>query len=137
MKALQTNKKQPERKLNWNIQDPITHKKYRVEYLKTEHLEKRICQRNFNDEFIQIAVDYGKAYFKQGLIFYVLGDKNVPSYLPIQEQKRFQNIVVVVASDHSHILTVYRSKNPFKHIKKKSKRLFTEIAAQFCGNLTC
>lgn len=129
MIAHQITKKQSERKLYWNIEDPDTHKKYGIEYLKTKHLEKRICQRNFNDEFIQTVVDYGIAYFKQGLIFYVLGDKNVLSHLPIQQQKRFQNIVVVVASNDSHILTAYRSKNPFKHIKKKSKILSKVMAA--------
>lgn len=121
MKALQIDNTDSEKGLNWNIEDPITHKKYAVGYEKTKHLEKRISQRNFNDVFIQTVVDYGKAYFKQGLIFYVLGDKNAPSHLPVQEQKRFQNIVVVVDGNQSHILTAYRSKNPFKHIKKKSK----------------
>lgn len=129
MKAIIIPEKPLESKLKWTIEDPNSHKKYRVEYLKTRHFEKRICQRNLNDELIQTTFDYGKTYFKQGLIFYVLGDNNVPDHIPNQEKKRYQNIVVVVAGNNSQILTAYRSKNPFKHIKKKHNRLFNEIAA--------
>ena len=41
----------------------------------TQHSNKRSCQRGINKYKIIIALEYGKATFKQGLLFYVLGEK--------------------------------------------------------------
>ena len=121
--------KQFDSNLNWHIIDPITDKKYYVEYSKTRHFEKRICQRNFEDDLIKTVFDYGKTFFKQGLIFYVLGKNNLPKNLPNQKRKRYKDVIVVVCGDTSQIITAYRSKKPFKHVKKKQNRLFSKNAA--------
>lgn len=89
----------------------------------TNHSTERMIQRSISSVAVKIALIYGKAFFKQGLIFYVLGEKNLPEKLHAQLRKKCKNLVIVVAGDSDEIVTSYRCKNPFKHIKKKTKRL--------------
>ena len=95
----------------------------------THHSSERMTQRNITSEALEIALIYGKTFFKQGFIFYVLGEKNLPERLNAQLRKKCKNLVIVVSGDSDEIVTSYRSKNPFKHIKKKTKRLSRYTAA--------
>lgn len=88
----------------------------------TQHSNKRSCQRGINKDKIIIALVYGKATFKQGLLYYVLGEKDIPAHLQ-QEKNKFMNIVVIVSGDSNEIVTCYRSKNAVKNIKLKPKVL--------------
>jgi hypothetical protein len=88
----------------------------------TQHSNKRSCQRGINKDKIIIALEYGKATFKQGLLYYVLGEKDIPAHLQ-QEKNKFMNIVVIVSGDSNEIVTCYRSKNAVKNIKLKPKEL--------------
>jgi len=88
----------------------------------TQHSNKRSCQRGINKDKIIIALEYGKATFKQGLLYYVLGEKDIPAHLQ-QEKNKFMNIVVIVSGDSNEIVTCYRSKNAVKNIKLKPKVL--------------
>ena len=88
----------------------------------TQHSNKRSCQRGINKDKIIIALEYGKATFKQGLMYYVLGEKDIPAHLQ-QEKNKFMNIVVIVSGDSNEIVTCYRSKNAVKNIKLKPKVL--------------
>lgn len=115
-------------KITWQIQDVATQKSYSIEFAMTDHFLHRSCQRNISESMIQIVIEYGSAYFKQGLIFYLLGSNNLPKQVLAQDRKRYRNLVVVVSSDDASIITTYRSKNPFKHIKKKSKMLSRSAA---------
>lgn len=114
--------------MTWEIQDVNTLQTYPIEYGRTKHFIERSCQRNFSEDMIQTVLDHGTAYFKQGRIFYILGTNNLPTDLPAQDRKRYRNLVVVVSSNNASIITAYRSKNPFKHIKKKSKTLYKAAA---------
>jgi|TARA_B110000967_G_C18900073_1_gene574107 hypothetical protein len=89
----------------------------------SRHSIERVNERDISNEALSIALIYGTAFFKQGLIFYVLGEKNMPYLNDEKLLRKCKNIVVVVAGDSDEIITTYRSKNPFKHIKKKTKRL--------------
>lgn len=91
----------------------------------SKHSNERINQRCISREAIEIAMIYGEEFFKQGLIFHVVGETNVPELVDPQLKKKCKNLVVVVAGDSGEIITSYRNKNPFRHIKKKSKRLRT------------
>lgn len=89
----------------------------------SDHFLTRQSQRAVSHDMIQAVIEYGQAFFKQGLIFYVLGSK------PTSRQKRankdlspFKNIVLLVSKETNQIITCYRNSNPFKYIKKKPKR---------------
>lgn len=90
----------------------------------TRHSFKRASQRGLNAEKIAAALEYGETYFKQGLVFYVLGENNIPHHMQ-KESKTLKNTVVVVSGDNNQVITCYRSYNPFKHIRMKGKQLLT------------
>ena len=110
-----------DRVLKWKVFD--NNKTEEVSFEYTTHSKERSAQRNICSKKIEIVMDYGKTIFKQGLIFYILGYKNIPEVISPKERKKFKNLIVVVSLDSDKIITCYRSKNPFKHIKKKKKSI--------------
>ena len=109
------------------IEDEKTH---HVEIMKFEHSHHsfiRSCQRGIGLSKIALALEYGQTYFKQGLNYYVLGEKDIPAYLS-KEKSHLKNIVVIVAGDSNHVITSYKSNNPFKQIKQKSKDLSKSLS---------
>ena len=104
------------------VEDPKTHQKEVLEFRHTKHSSKRAAQRGINLKKVSHALEYGESFFKQGLIYYILGEKNLPDHLT-KDKKELQNLVVIVAGDSNQVITCYRSKKPFKHVKLKSKRL--------------
>ena len=93
----------------------ITHK-------HSKHSFRRACQRSLSQEKITTALHYGEVIYKQGMLFYILGEKNIPSVLN-NKKGQLRNTVVIVSGDSNQVITCYRSSNPFKNIKRKSKRL--------------
>ena len=91
-------------------------------FIHTSHSNKRSCQRGVNTDKIIIALEYGNTTFKQGLLYYVLGEKDIPAHLQHHKNK-FMNTVVIVSGDSNEIVTCYRSKNAVKNIKLKPKEL--------------
>lgn len=106
------------------VEDTKTLKSERLEYRHTKHSQRRASQRGLNVDKISQALEYGDCFYKQGLIYYVLGEKAIPTS-SIKAKDKLQNLVVIVAGNSNEVITCYRSKNPFKHIKQKSKRLST------------
>lgn len=86
-----------------------------LSFQHSRHSELRAIHRGITQEMIARTIEFGKAFFKQGLIFYVLGG--------IPEQNDCRDIVVVVAGDSNTIITCYRGNKAFKHIRKKEKHL--------------
>jgi hypothetical protein len=97
-------------------------------FTHTNHSFIRSAQRGINDRKIATAILYGEPFYKQGLIYYVLGVNRIPDLLQ-KETKCLKNTIVVVDGNSDTVLTCYRSKSPFKHIRKKSKTLFTRSQA--------
>ena len=88
----------------------------------TTHSFKRSSQRGIDSEKIIVAIEFGEVFYKQGLQWHVLGAKGIPPYLE-HKKNQLMNTVVIVSGDSNQIITCYRSKNPFKNIKTKSKIL--------------
>ncbi|WP_452228972.1 DUF4258 domain-containing protein [Lacinutrix sp. MEBiC02404] len=109
--------------LSWEVTNAELNKSETLSFNHSKHSFKRANERNINHENISDVIEYGKAFFKQGLVFYVLGEHQLPDALIQKGHDKSQNIIVVIAGDSNTILTCYRSKNPFKHIKKKQKNL--------------
>ena len=107
--------------ITWIIKDEDLNKSETLRFSHSQHSFKRANQRNISSRNISEVIEYGKAFFKQGLVFYVLGEHNLPKSL--NQNDKSKNIVVIIAGDSNTILTCYRSKNPYKHIKKKQKTL--------------
>ena len=107
--------------ITWQVTDKSLEKSETLNFNHSQHSYERSNQRNISSFKIAQTIEYGTAYFKQGLIFYILGDKNMPN-ITLKKNKS-SNLIVVVAGDSNTILTCYRSRKPFKHIKKKQKNL--------------
>lgn len=88
----------------------------------TEHSYLRACQRGFNQQKIVAALQHGESIYKQGLIYYILGENNIPESLS-KQKKYLQNTVVIVSGRSNQVITCYRSSNPFKNIRTKSEKL--------------
>jgi hypothetical protein len=97
-------------------------------FTHTNHSFLRSAQRGIDDRKIATAILYGEPYYKQGLIYYVLGENKIPKQLQ-KETENLKNTIVVVCGSSDTVLTCYRSKSPFKHIRKKSKTLFSRLLA--------
>lgn len=89
----------------------------------SQHSEERSIKRSISEQAIKIALIYGDTFYKQGLVYYVMGEKNVPELVHPQVRKKCKNLVVIASGDDHTVITMYRSKNPFRHIKSKPKRL--------------
>lgn len=114
--------------LTWEIKDEDLNKSAILSFTHSQHSFERANQRHINDKNIKLVIEYGTEFFKQGLIFYALGENNLPAAIKKRYGKINMNIVVVIAGDSNTILTCYRSKNPLKHLKKKQKNLAPEYA---------
>ena len=88
----------------------------------TRHSFLRAEQRGISPLKIATVLQYGECIYKQGLLYFILGENNIPESLNRQKDK-MKNTVVVVAGDSNDVVTCYRSSNPFKNIRIKSKRL--------------
>lgn len=88
----------------------------------TEHSYLRACQRGLNREKIIAALQYGENVYKQGLIYFILGENNIPASLSKQKEQ-LKNTVVIVSGNSNQVITCYRSADPFKYIRTKSEKL--------------
>ena len=110
------------------MSDSRVKKQVEFEYHHSLHSQQRSKQRGIDKDKLSIALSYGNAYYKQGYIFYVLGEDQIPEYLTAKKSK-YVNTVVVTDSESDRIITCYRCKEPHRHIKKKSKIYFKNYNA--------
>ena len=88
----------------------------------SKHFQERLQKRSINMESISHAILYGDYYFKQGLVFYILGKNHLPKNISPQQQKKCRNLIVVMDESSNMLITTYRNNNPLNYIRKKSKR---------------
>ena len=103
-------------------------KSMRFSFEHSDHSLIRSRQRSICNDKLSIALRYGQPLYKQGLVFYVLGEKDIPQHLA-RRKNELENTVVVVAGDTNRIITCYRNARPYHHIKTKTKRLYRSRTA--------
>lgn len=106
----------------FRVVDKTSSKYIDFNFRHTQHSFLRAAQRGINQRKIKAALQYGESIYKQGLIYFILGECNIPDTL-IKEKEKLKNTVVVVSGKSNEVITCYRSANPFKYIKHKSKKL--------------
>jgi hypothetical protein len=84
---------------------------------------KHLSQSWISYRHLLMAIEFGVATFKQGLIYYTVGSKNIPDYVDSDEARKLNNMVVVVSSD-GVIITSYKSDNGIKHVRRKRSDLY-------------
>lgn len=120
--AYQTNTEENQLAIQIEVKDDETNKCEMLEFRHTQHSHFRSAQRGICNSKISLTIEHGTAFFKQGFVYYVLGEKNIPKR-STKEKSHLINTVVIVSGDSNQVVTCYRSKNPIKHIKSKSKML--------------
>jgi len=117
-----------ENQIKHTVTDPKTKKSQVIEMYLTKHAQARILERGFSHEIIFYALEFGKEVCKQGLVFYVVLNKNLPETLSSKKIQELNNIVLVVDPNIAQIITCYKATNASKHIKRKAKRLSRNVA---------
>lgn len=93
--------------------------------LFTNHAKKRLAQRGISVDAVQFAIDYGKRQFRQGYVFYFLGQKLLPGFVLPADADRLKNILVVCRG--RLVITAYRNPKGLRHVARKLKFLSVTI----------
>ena len=123
MKASNQNSIQEQLDLTLLVSTETSNQVNRLFFKHTLHSFSRSAQRGICNSMIGTAIKDGIEYFKQGLIFYVLGQNQIPQHIPAKKRKKYRNLVVVACGRSNEIITCYRNDDPFKYIKTKTKQL--------------
>ncbi len=114
--------------INFRVKDFISQQSVEFNFTHTRHSLMRASQRGIDSKKIKAALQFGEPVYKQGMIFYILGENNIPDML-IKEKNQLKNTIVVVSGNSNQIITCYRSANPFRNVKIKPKQLCIGYAA--------
>ena len=98
------------------------YQEYNEALIYTEHALGRLRSRGISKIMISDTIEYGELIYKQGVRFYVMLKKTAPKIFNHNYIEKILGITVLVSNLDNTIITVYKNKNSFKTIKKKSKR---------------
>ncbi len=101
--------------------DGKQHIQYHIDH--SQHSLLRAGQRAIPPEVLLLMLDFGTAFFRQGMVFYAVLNKHIPSGIKPALTKKLKNLVVVMGSHGKQIVTCYYSRNPVKYLRKKKKEL--------------
>lgn len=108
-------------KLNVIAKDNKTGITEKYTFSQTNHCIIRASQRAITNDKLKLVLTYGEPYYKQGLIYYVLGESSIPKEHK-KDCSKLKNTVAIVDGGSDTLITCYRSRNAHKHIKHKQKR---------------
>ena len=90
----------------------------------SNHAKRRMAQRAVTKDHVKIVLQHAKKIYRQGLIFHVMRDKDMPKTIGPKQRGRLKKLVVVTSSDGIFtVITVYRATGALKKIRCKSKVL--------------
>jgi hypothetical protein len=112
----------PNRRFNVVAKDPDSEAEQVFQFTHSDHSMVRSAQRGIEGFRMQVAIRYGRTIRKQGLEYCILGKNDIPEHLSHMCAK-LRDTVVIISGVSDCVITCYRGKDPFKRIKKKSKRL--------------
>lgn len=98
-------------------------KKFEFTTRHSKHSRKRASQRSFDHNLLSYILLLGSAFYKQGLIFYTVMEKDIPEGLDHEIAEKIRNLVVVTGNHDHQIITCYYAKNAVKHLRRKGKEL--------------
>lgn len=94
------------------------------QHILTDHASLRMAQRGISDPQVNDTIRYGKKIYRQGLVFHIMRDKDIPDGFSAKQRGQLKRMVVVTAGDGTGtVITVYRSSKALKNIRCKSKML--------------
>ena len=109
--------------LTQHIMNQHSGKMYKYQIRHSRHSQRRSAQRAIDKATILAVLDFGTLYFRQGMSFYAINEKDLPDHVDKIIRKKVKNLVVVMSPNETQIVTCYWSKNPHKYLKRKGKIL--------------
>lgn len=82
------------------------------------HAMERLSLRKISKQIINLCIKHGKVFYKTGVRFYVLLNKNIKEY---NLDSRLEGTCVII-SDDGKVITAYKNKDISKKIKVLKKR---------------
>lgn len=105
-----------------SVQDSMKSVSYEIKH--SRHSKKRASQRAISEVAIFSVLDYGTPFYRQGMIFYAVKHRNLPTNMPNDLKKKIRNLVVIIGGfETAEIVTCYWCRKPMRYLKRKSKRL--------------
>ncbi|MCC5904827.1 MAG: DUF4258 domain-containing protein [Balneolaceae bacterium] len=96
--------------------------KQQIQY--TDHAKRRMAQRAVTKDQVILVLRHAKKIHRQGFLFHIMRDKDLPKGLDAQMCGRVKRLVVVTTpAEEPTVITAYRSQKALKRIKCKSKVL--------------
>lgn len=89
----------------------------------SKHSLKRAAQRSIDSKTIMQALTYGTPYYRQGMTFYTVLDKDLPKDINHRVREKLHNLVVVLGDKGEQIVTCYYNNAPVRYIRRKQKEL--------------
>ncbi|MEO8284965.1 MAG: hypothetical protein ABI670_00820 [Chloroflexota bacterium] len=88
----------------------------------SRHARHRGAQSNLSDRDIDLVRRYGVLEHRTGVRFYFVGKREVERYCCVEPRlRKLHDIVLIVSSDDTCVITVYRNRKALKDIRRKSK----------------
>ena len=94
------------------------------EFTHSKHSLERANKRGIKGLRLQLALIYGDSIRKQGYEYCILGEDRIPEQY-LKQKDKLKNTVVVMDGSSDRIITCYVATEPYRHIKKKSKTLWS------------
>ena len=88
---------------------------------QSDHARLRSAQRNLSDGAEAYIMTWGRVFYRTGVLFYFLGEKDIPAqHRRMPEIMRLAGAVVLVSRD-GEIITTYRRADASRVIQRKMK----------------
>lgn len=89
----------------------------------SKHSRKRAAQRSLSTKTLTQVLTFGTPYYRQGMTFYTVHEKDMPRHINHKEKEKLHNLVVVLGWNTLQMVTCYYATNSVKHLKRKGKEL--------------
>lgn len=111
------------RESRYTIGDAATNRRWQWKLRHSQHAMKRCQQRGICRRAIALALVYGTYEFRQGMVFRVVRDCDIPDSLGVRDRERLRHLVVVLDESERELITCYRNDRASRRIRRKPKRL--------------
>lgn len=111
------------RELRYTIGDAATNRRRQWKLRHSQHAMKRCQQRGICRRAIALALVYGAYEFRQGMVFRVVRDCDIPASLGSKDRELLRHLVVVMDESEREVVTCYRNPRAAARIRRKPKHL--------------
>ncbi len=88
----------------------------------SEHARHRGAQSNLCATDMELVRRYGVLEYRTGVRFYILRRRDVERHRGVEPRlAKLHDIVLIVSSDGTTVITVYRNRKALRDIKRKPK----------------